>query len=135
MAKAKTRNNKPGNKNPAVATRWAEALSLRITGTTIQEIADQLGYANHSGAYDAFMSALDATLREPAEKVRVLEVERLDRLMNGVWKRATDGDDFAIDRVLKIMDRRARLLGLDAPQRFELEEMKAYDTTTAPDLM
>lgn len=42
-----------------------------------------------------------------------IELHRLDRLLNGLWTTASDGQLDAIDRVLKIMERRARLLGLD----------------------
>jgi hypothetical protein len=44
---------------------------------------------------------------------------RLDELQNAIWQRATDGEVRALDRVLHIMARRAKLLGLDAPQRQE----------------
>jgi hypothetical protein len=117
---------KPGENIPEVAEKWAKALALRTAGATFDQIARQLGYASPSGAYEAVMSALKATLREPAESVRVMEVERLDRLMLGLWKAATAtatatdprGPDLeSLDRVLKIMDRRAKLLGLDAPQK------------------
>jgi len=32
-----------------------------------------------------------------------------------------DGDGWAVDRVLRVMERRSRLLGLDAPMRQQLE--------------
>jgi hypothetical protein len=45
--------------------------------------------------------------------VRQLELERLDRLLIALWDLATGGSLGAIDRVLKVMQRRAELLGLD----------------------
>jgi len=39
----------------------------------------------------------------------------LDELQDAVWETAADGDLHALDRVLAIMARRAKLLGLDAP--------------------
>jgi hypothetical protein len=108
---------KPGQELPDVAEKWGKALALRRAGATFAQIARQVGYAEEGAAHKAVMSAIKATLREPAEEVRTLEVERLDRLMLGVWQRAIDGKSEAIDRVLKIMDRRARLLGLDAPRK------------------
>jgi hypothetical protein len=47
----------------------------------------------------------------------VLELMRLERLHAAVWPQAIRGDVNAVDRVLRIMERRARLLGLDAPKR------------------
>jgi hypothetical protein len=108
---------KPGERSPEIAGRWASALELRKAGVSFPQIARRLGYSGPGAAFKAVQSALDATLREPAESLRTLEAERLDRLMLGVWQRATAGDAKAVDNVLKIMDRRARLLGLDAPRK------------------
>ena len=54
---------------------------------------------------------------EDAGTLRSLEMLRLDELQNAIWQRAIDGDGRALDRILAIMARRAKLLGLDAPQR------------------
>ena len=50
-----------------------------------------------------------------------LESHRLDRAINAIWDKVADGDLNAIDRALKIMERRARLLGLDTPSVTRLE--------------
>ncbi len=42
---------------------------------TYQVIADQLGYAQAKGAYKAVTAALKATLAEPAEELRTLELD------------------------------------------------------------
>ena len=57
---------------------------------------------------------------EPATQLRDMEVARLDRLLMGHWTKAIGGDVNATRTVLSIMDRRAKLLGLDAPQRIDL---------------
>ena len=100
-------------------TRHLQALELRKAGATYQAIADQLGYSNARGAHKAVASALKATLREPADEVRDLEVARLDAMLLPLWWRVQQGDERAVDRALKIMERRARLLGLDAPSKSE----------------
>ena len=100
--------------------RHLQALALRKAGATYQEIAKHLGYAHAKGAYTAVASALRATLREPADEVRELEVARLDSALLAVWRRVQVGDDKAIDRLLRISERRAKLLGLDAAIRKEL---------------
>lgn len=58
-------------------------------------------------------SALTRTLQQPAAELRELELDRLDRLQVRVWGKAIEGNVGAIDRVPRIMERRARLLGLD----------------------
>jgi hypothetical protein len=65
-------------------------------------------------------------LDEPADEVRKQELDRIDRLQVAVWNRALKGDDKAINTVLRLMERRARLLGLDAAQRVQAEVV-SYD--------
>ena len=50
-----------------------------------------------------------------------LESHRLDRAINAIWDKVQAGDLGALDRMLKIMERRARLLGLDTPSVTRLE--------------
>lgn len=97
--------------------RQRRAVELRLAGANYDVIARQLDYAGQSGARYAVQRGLELAIIEPAEEVLRQEVERLDRLMTGLWSRAVKGDVSAVDRVLKIMDRRARYLGLDAPTR------------------
>lgn len=97
--------------------RQREALELRKTGMSFQLIADKLGYATAQGAYAAVKVALQKTLREPAEELRTMELERLDALLTATWLAAERGVPQAVDRVLKIMERRAAYLGLDAPKK------------------
>jgi hypothetical protein len=100
------------------AERRVEALALRKAGLGYTAIAAQLGYAGPSGAYKAIATALGELTREPARELVNLEVARLDDLLLGLWGDARKGNVAKVDRVLKIMQRRADLLGLDAPQRF-----------------
>jgi hypothetical protein len=55
-----------------------------------------------------------------ADELRDLQDERLNRMLAGLWNQAAGGDYGAVDRVLKIMERQARLHGLDAPTRTEV---------------
>jgi hypothetical protein len=106
-----------GRKNRALATeRQRQALELHRTGVGYQAIADRLGYAGPSGAYKAVEAALRKTLQPPADELRTLELERLDLMHQALWPRAVAGNLRAVDRVLSIMKRRSRLLGLDAPK-------------------
>src|SRR5205823_5555376 len=74
-------------------------------------------YRGPSGAEKAIKTALLATIEEPASMVRQLELERLDALQKSLWGKALAGDMPALDRILRIMERRSGLLGLDAPAR------------------
>lgn len=98
--------------------RTSRALELRKSGMTYALIADELGYKSTSGAHNAVTRALKKTLQDSSDEVRILEVERLDALLNGLWPRRHIPE--YTDRILRVMDRRAKLLGLDAPTRSDI---------------
>src|SRR5687768_2470886 len=112
---------RPSKHRLAALDREVAALDLRRAGCTYDVIARRLGYSNRSGAWHAVRAGLTATLQEPADALRALELERLDRLQFGIWDKATSGNLRAVDRVLTIMKRRSALLGLDAPRRHHIE--------------
>ena len=98
-----------------------KCLELRSAGLSFREIARELKVAPAT-AYKAVargLAAVNAGCREQAQELRTLEALRLDQMQAALWEQATDGDVRAIDRVLRIMERRARLLGLDEPERRE----------------
>ena len=103
-----------------VARRRARLLELRRAGLTFQEIVDQhpdLGYKRASNAAQDATRALRKVLEEPARDVLALELSRLDALTQALWTAARRGDVKAVDRIVRIMERRARLLGLDYADR------------------
>ncbi|MET7524672.1 hypothetical protein ACWEAF_20115 [Streptomyces sp. NPDC005071] len=58
---------------------------------------------------------------EKADELRAVENLRLDRLFFVAYRQAVkDGDLPAIDRALRIMERRARMNGLDKPAKTEI---------------
>jgi hypothetical protein len=104
-----------------VLAKQRQALELRQAGYPYDTIAEMLHYADRGGAHKAVVAGLKAALREPATDLRKLEETRLDKLQTSVWAKALAGDMKAIDRCLRILERRAKLLGLDAPQRAKME--------------
>ena len=94
------------------AEKRAEALELRAMGYSYQAVADEVGYASKGAAHKAVAQALRDIPREQAEQARELELGRLDELQMAAMNGALSGDLFAIDRVLKIVESRAKLLGL-----------------------
>ena len=52
-----------------------------------------------------------------AIELRKLELARLDEMQTGHYSKAVDGDMFATQQVLAIMNRRAKLAGLDTPEK------------------
>ena len=105
----------------AAAKRRQIALNLRYAGAGYRAIGQQLG-VSHVQAFRDVQQAIDelnANGRKLAERVRDLELERLDRLTLALWPKARTGDDRAIRSLVALMERRARLLGLDAAQKYE----------------
>jgi len=97
--------------------REAAAVKLRMGGATYEEIGASMGITAMA-AYKAVKRALARVItktNEDASELRTLELQRLDKLLLALWGRAVKGDDAAVDRVLRVMERRAKLRGLDAP--------------------
>lgn len=102
-------------------------MDLRLTGKSFEAIAAEVGYAGPGSAYKALKRAMAKTLQEPADELRRIEGERLDRMYEIAYGIATgavvagkgDAALRALDRLLTVQARRAALLGLDAPVRIE----------------
>ena len=103
-------------------TRTVEILRLARQGWQCQAIADKLGIARLQ-VYRLIQAALaDAVIarKEEVAHLTELELQRLDAMTKGVSEAAEKGNSRAIDSALKIMDRRAKMLGLDAPTKQEI---------------
>jgi hypothetical protein len=113
---------------PAQLDIEARVIELRRAGLTWSVIAQQTGFAGPSGAYKAYQRAAERLIRPNLEEHRDTEIDRLDRLQAAVWAKAASGDLKAIDSVLRIADRRIRILGLEAPKDINLKaEVTNYD--------
>lgn len=95
--------------------RQAAAMNLRRRGISYERIAVELGYASPSGAYEAVKAGMLRTLREPADELRQLELDRLDDMLEAISENIMAGDLDSIATALRISERRAKLLGLDKP--------------------
>jgi hypothetical protein len=141
----------------ATAKRRAEAVAMRIAGADFETIAATLGYSDRAAAHKDITRALETAVLEQSAAVevhRAEELQRLDALLTEAWavlKRQhvtvshgriikneddepilDDGPTLAaIDRILRIQERKAKFLGLDAPQRHEVVSMDALDAAIA----
>lgn len=121
------------------ATRRAQLIKLRRAGVRFEDPRILgLGYASRGAASKDFKRALEERRDEQAAEASVYrqeENERLDALLEAVWPKATQptpildkegevlGEEIdlrAVETVLKLMDRRAKLMGIDMPIRTEL---------------
>lgn len=99
----------------------ARALDLRKQGKTFDEIAAEVPYSSKQAAYDAVKRAIAAITREPASELIELELARLDSMWGKHYLKAQTGDVRALAACMKLMERRAKLLGLDAPAETKTE--------------
>ena len=112
-----------------VAERRLQAIALRRSGLNYRDIGRHLG-VSRTQAYNDVMHALDELNKLTLEATKIhqtLELDRLDGLMAAIWEQAQEGSLAAVDRVLKIMDRRAKLLGLDTPTKIAPTTMDGDD--------
>jgi hypothetical protein len=114
----------------ATAERRSKAIRLKIEGHTYTEIAEKLGYSNRASACSDIRRALEKHVIEEGlavEAWRELELARLDVLQKAIWPEAMEGNPRAIETALKILDRRAKLLGLDSAIKLEVLTIDALD--------
>lgn len=107
----------------ATAERRGKAIALRLAGMDYDNIAQRLGYADRAAACKDIQRALEANVAQQtqsADTLREVELMRLDRLQAAAWQAAAQGNLKAIETVLKVVDRRCRLLGLDAPIKADI---------------
>lgn len=114
-----------GNSSNRDADEYAEreitkrCLELRLAGATYEDIGEVVG-RHKANVYRRIKKAIQEIPKSEVEELRALELERLSRVQRSVWRQALEGHMGAVDRVIKISERRSRLLGLDAPQRVDL---------------
>ncbi len=113
--------SRKGTTSKAIKTaeRAKKALKLRREGRTLEEIAEECGYADKSGAFRAIKRELTAIPVEDAEELRKLELMRLDYLESVCHKRLAEKGKhdplWAVDRLIAISESRRKLMGLDTP--------------------
>jgi len=101
-------------------------LEERLSGRSVQIIARQ-----HHCAIDEVEAVIDRRLGGEINNVMrlkaiKLDVARLEGLMQPFYERATKDKDVAAGTLcVKILERRALLLGLDSPTRVDIVQMQA----------
>jgi len=106
----------------AVQVRAQKALELRIAGGTYRQIAQELG-VSHTVIFENVLWALEERAEERgklSDQLVQMELERLEKMTLSLWPRVRNGDEKAINTLVRVMDRRAKLLGLDKPVKTDL---------------
>lgn len=115
------RNSKVSKDQAEAITRERHALALemRKMGYSYDQIGEHFETSTAS-ARSLVKSAMEAAIREPGQDVIDLELQRLDQLYRVAFTAVLSGDTDAITKCLAIQQRRAKYLGLDAPEKREL---------------
>ena len=113
--------------DPALFEKERLVVQYRQGGATFEQIAMKLGYADPSGARQAFKRAMER-MRDDAvnAEMRELHRQRLEVALTAIWPDVVKGDLEAIKVMLKILERDAKLYGIDAPVKTEVE-VTSYD--------
>lgn len=115
------------------ANRRREVIELRESGATWAEIADTMErrhgadalpehwskrYANKD--FHRALGKVQDEVKDRARSVREMELKRLNRMQKGLWEEAKSGDTDAVRTIVRLMKRRASLLGLDEPDELDV---------------
>ncbi|WP_460192725.1 LuxR C-terminal-related transcriptional regulator [Thermosynechococcus sp. FA-CM-4201] len=95
-------------------SRALQVYEYRLQGFTLKDISEIMGISAATVHRD-LVRVLDKLSKHnitEMEKLRQIELERLDAAQVAIWERVQRGDLDAIDVFLGISDRRCRLLGL-----------------------
>ena len=104
-----------GTAQVVAAAKRVQALELAAQGMPYRQIAERVGYAHKGSVSRAVWHALDECTAAGAAEFRQVELDRLDALQAAHWDRALDGDVRCAQVVLRCIEARTRLLGLDQP--------------------
>lgn len=130
----------------------AKALELRRRGLSYAQVAEQMGWKSQAASYYAVQRGLADTAKEASEEVRAIELARLDELTRVGYRvmfsthyvttqsgrlaahpvtgelLVDDGPVLAaMNSLIRVAERRAKLLGLDRPIKHEVRTIDAID--------
>jgi DNA-binding CsgD family transcriptional regulator len=113
--------------------RQSKALELRKAGKSYREIGKALGVSFQQAQKDVHheLKRLAALNLESADELRQLELERLDKALQSIIHFVEAGSPQHVMAMVRILDTRAKLLGLYAPVKtdvtFDVESMSEHE--------
>lgn len=117
-------SKQPGITEDAIAERRTIVADLLVNGWTAPKIATHLG-VHHSTVYDdiaAVRAMWKLNQTHSYDEWVERELEALDHMESKIAHRIDTGDTQAIQARLRIQERRAKYLALDAPTRVIVED-------------
>jgi hypothetical protein len=120
VAKKTTPRKKPGQRktkgmrDEETFETQRNAIALRAAGLSYRDIGAQLGI-DHAHVYRLVQDGIRENIAQGVELLREEDDSRLTKLLAAAWRPAMAGDTRSILACVRILERRARLWGLDAP--------------------
>jgi hypothetical protein len=120
------------------AQRKAETVKWLLEGLTYREIREETGFS--LGCISKYVNEAIEESKEQSrhgiDRLRRIELMRLDKLLRSAWPRAIktedDGPDWkAVQAVMDIIGKRCELLGLDAPKKLKIGELTTSELLEA----
>jgi hypothetical protein len=126
----------PGSSDAATrltaAERRARVVRLRIGGWSFEAIGEALDPpVSMQRAHQLYEDALRRIVAEHVDEHRQTDLARLDLLWRGVAPEAMQGSPRHVLAAVRVLERRAKMIGYDAPTKVEqhitIEEQTALD--------
>ncbi|OHD15044.1 MAG: hypothetical protein A2Y38_25865 [Spirochaetes bacterium GWB1_59_5] len=105
-------------KRTDMAEKQRHALELRNAGRSLQFVADIYG-VDQSTVSRWCSAAIKDIPREAAEEFRQRQLLQLDAMLEAIWDDVVSGNQLKIDRALAILERQAKLTGLEDLAKIE----------------
>lgn len=115
------RNNRSITPSVETVAREAKVVQLRRAKLDWTTIATEVGLNSPQAAQRIFRRAISRVNVAQVDELRREESEVLDRLHAAYWRQATNGDVAAGLLILKVFEQRAKLWGLYAPTKSQVE--------------
>ena len=107
-----------------IAKRRQLVLRFKESGMALRAIAEAVTKAGYPCGYVTVKKDIDICLEmlkrehiQDMDRIRTIELKRLDTMLESIWQKVLKGDAAAVDRAIKIQERRSKLLGLEAPTK------------------
>ena len=125
-----TRSKRSPKQKATSAARRKTALELHVEGRTFEAIGRELGVSRQRAHQLVQEQIAEAAAERAQLATRALDtdLERIDFVMRSLAPKVEAGDDKAAQAYLRALERRSKLLGLDAPVRTD-----ATTTLSGPD--
>lgn len=107
--------------------RAQQVFDLLNSGMSYRAVANQLGISLATVQRD--IAKYEAEEISPkADELRKRQLAQVQAGKRAVWKRYTEGDDKAVTSMIRLMEREAKLLGLDSATAYKVETVSNRET-------